>query len=64
MWPIEGKLFLEVKMGKRKAKIIINKEKSDQKKSIRIPYPRPVEVFKDKKKYTRKKKHKGNLDNE
>jgi len=46
-------------MGKRKQKIIYDKEKSDQKKAIRIPFPRPVETFKDKTKYTRKKKHKG-----
>lgn len=45
-------------MGKRKQKIIYDKEKSEQKKAIRIPFPKPTEEFRDKKKYTRKKKYK------
>lgn len=45
-------------MGKRKPKIILDEKKSEQKKAIRIPHARPVEVFKDKKKYNRKEKHK------
>ena len=44
-------------MGKRKPKIIIDEKKSEQKKALRIPFPRPGEDFKDKKKYTRKEKH-------
>ena len=44
-------------MGKRKQKIIYDKEKSEQKSAIRIPTGRPVEVHEDKKKYSRKKKH-------
>ena len=49
-------------MGKRKQKIIYDKEKSSKKRAIRIPYPPPGEDFKDKKRYTRKKKHKGRED--
>lgn len=46
-------------MGKTKAKEIFDEKKSEQKKVFRIPYAPPVEVFKDKKKYNRRKKHKG-----
>lgn len=49
-------------MGKRKQKIIYDEKASKQKRSIRIPNARPTEVFKDKKKYTRKEKHKRRLD--
>ena len=45
-------------MGKQK--IIYDEEKSEQKRAIRIPIARAGETFKDKKKYTRKKKHKRN----
>jgi hypothetical protein len=45
-------------MGKRKSKIIFDKKKSEQKKAIRIPFAKPVEIFKDKKKYNRKEKYK------
>ena len=48
-------------MGKRKKKIIFDEKKSEQKKAFRIPFPKPVEVFKDKKKYNRKEKHKGRI---
>ena len=46
-------------MGKAKAKEIYDKKKSEQKKAFRIPYAPPVEEFKDKTKYNRKEKHKG-----
>ncbi len=49
-------------MGKRKPKIILDEKKSEQKKAIRIPFAKPVETFKDKKKYNRKKKHKRGYD--
>jgi hypothetical protein len=49
-------------MGKRKAKEIFDKKKSEQKKAFRIPFAPPVEEFKDKKKYNRTKKHKGEPD--
>lgn len=39
---------------KRKRKIIFDKEKSDY-KSFRIPTAKPTQVFKDKKKYNRKR---------
>lgn len=45
-------------MGKRKQKIVYDKEKSEQKSAIRIPMGRAVEVHEDKKRYSRKKKHK------
>jgi hypothetical protein len=45
-----------MKMGKQK--IIYDKNKSEQKKALRIPFPKPGEDFKDKKKYSRKEKHK------
>lgn len=51
-------------MGKHKSKIIFDEEKSRQKRAIRIPHARPTETFKDKKKYTRKKKHKGRIDDD
>lgn len=41
-----------------KKKIIIDKEKSNQKKALRLPMPPKGGDFKDKKKYTRKRKHK------
>ena len=44
-------------MSKRKFTIKI---RTDKKPNIRIPVPRPGQVFKDKKKYTRKVKHKNN----
>ena len=45
-----------------KPKIVHDKKKSEQKKALRLPVAPPVEVFKDKKKYTRRKKHKGRID--
>jgi CRISPR/Cas system CSM-associated protein Csm4 (group 5 of RAMP superfamily) len=47
---IEGK--------KKKFKIKIDSDVMDQKKGIRIPTPPTGGAMKDKKKYTRKKKHK------
>ncbi len=44
-------------MAKRKKKIIIDKEKSDFYGSVRIGLGRKGQVFKDKSKYSRKKKH-------
>lgn len=44
--------------GKRKQKVVFDKEKSDQKKAFRIPFAPKGQTFKDKKKYNRKKKHK------
>lgn len=41
-----------------KKKEVFDKDKSDQKKAIRIPTSKKGFDFKDKKKYTRKKKHK------
>ena len=41
-----------------KQKIIFDKEKSEQKKALRIPMPKKPQVFKDKTKYNRKRKHK------
>lgn len=49
-------------MGKRKQKIIYDKKKSEQKSAIRIPTGRSVEVHKDEKKYSRKKKHKERIE--
>lgn len=50
-------------MAKRKQ--ILNPEKSKQKKALRIPVPpKGGELFKDKKKYTRKRKHKKDFNNE
>lgn len=49
-------------MGKKKQKIIFDKEKSEQKKALRIPFPRPGEDFPDKKKYNRKEKHKNSYE--
>lgn len=43
---------------KRKMKMVFDKEKSDQKKALRIPNAPKGQVFKDKKKYNRKEKHK------
>ena len=40
-----------------KQKIIFNPEKSNQKKALRIPMPKKGEDFKDKKRYSRKQKH-------
>jgi hypothetical protein len=48
--------------GKRKQKRVFDKEKSDQKKALRIPIPPKGQDFKDKKRYTRKEKHKKHLD--
>lgn len=45
-----------IKMAKKK--IIIDKKKSNQKKALRLPMPPKGGDFKDKKKYTRKRKHK------
>ena len=45
---------------KRKQKMVFDKEKSDQKKALRIPLARKGETFKDKKKYNRKEKFKKN----
>jgi hypothetical protein len=48
---------------KTKAKRIINKELSRQKRALRIPTTRAGgELQRDKAKYTRNKKHKGNYD--
>jgi len=58
----EGKLFLEVNMGKVKPKIILDRKKSEQKKAIRIPFAKPVEVMEDKTKYKRREKHIRRLD--
>lgn len=45
-----------------KKKIVHDKEKSEQKKAIRMPMPPCGGEFKDKKKYNRKVKHKGKID--
>jgi len=45
-----------------KPKIVHDKKKSEQKKAMRLPTAPPVEVHKDKKRYNRKKKHKGKVD--
>ena len=43
---------------KKKKKVVVDKEKADQKKALRIPTPpKGGEMF-DKKKYSRKEKHK------
>jgi hypothetical protein len=45
--------------GKKKKKSIeINRDTMDQKKALRIPTAKASQYFKDKKKYTRKQKHK------
>lgn len=44
--------------GKKKQKVVFDKEKSDQKKALRIPLAPKGQSFKDKKKYDRKEKHK------
>ena len=49
-------------MGKVKPKIILDKKKSEQKKAIRIPFAKPVEVMEDKTKYKRREKHIRRLD--
>lgn len=49
-------------MGKRKAKIILDKKKSEQKSVFRIPNARPTEVHPDKNKYNRREKHKRSLE--
>ena len=41
-----------------KEKRIYDKEKHDLQKALRIPVARRGQVFKDRTKYTRKKKHK------
>jgi hypothetical protein len=46
-----------VNMGKKKKKVVFDKEKSDLYGSARIKIGRKGEVFKDKSKYSRKKKH-------
>lgn len=46
----------DIKMAKKK--IIFDEEKARQKKALRIPMPKIGLNFKDKSKYTRKKKHK------
>jgi hypothetical protein len=45
-----------------KKKIVHDKEKSEQKKALRLPIAPPTEVFKDKKAYNRTKKHKRRID--
>ena len=45
-------------MGKRKKKVVLDKEKSDLYGSARIKLGRKGQDFKDKSKYSRKKKHK------
>jgi hypothetical protein len=45
-----------------KPKIVHDKKKSEQKKAMRLPTAPGVEVFKDKKKYNRREKHKGKID--
>ena len=45
-------------MGKRKQKIVFDKEKSDFYGSARIKLGRKGQIFKDKSKYDRKEKHK------
>ena len=49
-------------MGKRKAKIILDEKKAEQKSALRIPNAKPTEVHPDKTKYNRRKKHKGEKD--
>ena len=44
--------------GKKKKTIEIDRDIMDKKKAIRIPTARASQFFKDKKKYTRKEKHK------
>lgn len=44
-------------MGKRKKKIVFDKEKSDLYGSARIELGRKGQTFKDKSKYSRKKKY-------
>lgn len=44
--------------GKTKKKTVFDKKKSNQKKAFRIPTAPKGQVFKDKKKYNRKQKHK------
>jgi len=51
-------------MGKRKVKIIYDEKIHNQKKALRIPVAKPVEVHPDKKKYNRKQKHKKGENNE
>jgi hypothetical protein len=43
---------------KKKKKIEINRDTMDQKKALRIPTAKGSQFFKDKSKYSRKKKHK------
>lgn len=45
-----------------KKKVIIDKEKSDGKKVFRTPTAPPTKWHKDKKRYSRKKKHKKDYD--
>ncbi len=42
-------------MGKRKQKVVVDEEKSKQKKALRIPMPKHGFDFKDKTRYDRKK---------
>jgi hypothetical protein len=59
----EGKLFLGVIMGKRKIKEVLDKQKSEQKKALRIPNAPPTEFFRDKTKYKRREKYKREYEN-
>lgn len=43
---------------KKKDTIVIDRDTMDQKKAFRIPTAKGSQFFKDKKKYTRKKKYK------
>lgn len=49
---------------KKKDTIIIDRNIMDRKKAFRIPTAPKGQVFKDKKKYTRKKKHKKSYNEE
>jgi hypothetical protein len=46
---------------KKKNKIVIDRDTMDKKKAFRIPTAKGSQFFKDKKKYTRKNKHKEKL---
>ena len=41
-----------------KKKVVFDKKKSDQKKAFRIPHAPATKTMKDKKRYSRKEKHK------
>lgn len=45
-----------------KPKIVHDKKKSEQKKALRLPNAPPMKVFDDKKRYNRREKHKGEID--